>query len=288
MEERKIVALKKEEFSIREYIKTFLGKGKVSKVRIEYTPVGEKIVVSTNKPGLVIGKKGEKIGELTEVLKKKFKLENPHVEIDEITKPEFDAQLMADDIALSLEKMGPLKFKVIAYRALDRIMKGGALGAEIKLGGKLPSSRAKQWRFSQGYLKKVGDTAKVVDRAQSRAETRPGTVGIKVSILSPNAILTDRVNINEELLAKLRLNSIEPEEENTLIPSRAYPKGTRREGTSPKKSVRKKKSIKKEKIAETKVSEDSEVINSKEVEQNSEGDKKLTAKKISATQGASK
>jgi len=278
MEERKTVALKKEEFSIREYIKNFLGKGKVSKVRIEYTPVGEKIIVSTNKPGLVIGKKGEKIGELTEVLKKKFKLENPHVEIDEITKPEFDAQLMADDIALSLEKMGPLKFKVIAYRTLDRIMKAGALGAEIRLGGKLPSSRAKQWRFSQGYLKKVGDTAKVVDRAQSRAETRPGTVGIKVSILSPNAILTDKVNINEELLRKLRLNSIEPEEENTL------------KGTSPKKkTVRKKKSNKNEKIAEIKILEDNKVINNKNgVEQNSEDDEKLTAKKISATQGVSK
>ena len=59
MEERTTVNFKKEEFAIREYIKKDLGKGKVSKVRIEYTPVGEKIIVSTNKPGLVIGKKGE-------------------------------------------------------------------------------------------------------------------------------------------------------------------------------------------------------------------------------------
>jgi small subunit ribosomal protein S3 len=112
---------------------------------------------------------------------------------------------MADDIALMLERMGPLKFKVIAYRALQKIMNAGALGAEIRLNGKLPSSRAKQWRFAQGYLKKVGETAKVVDRAQSRAETKPGTVGVKVSILSPDVKLLDKIVIDDEFMSKLKL-----------------------------------------------------------------------------------
>ncbi|OGJ12334.1 30S ribosomal protein S3 [Candidatus Pacearchaeota archaeon RBG_16_35_8] len=206
MEEKKVVKFKKEEFAIREYIKGSLGKGKVSRVKIEYTPIGEKIIVSTNKPGLVIGRKGEKISELTRVLKDKFKLENPQIEIDEIMKPEFDAQIMADDIALGLEKFGPLKFKVIAYKALQRIMGAGALGAEIRLSGKLPSSRAKSWRFAQGYLKKVGDSAKVVDRAQSISMTRPGVVGVKVEILSPTAILKDKIEINDELMKKLYEN----------------------------------------------------------------------------------
>lgn len=200
MEERNIIRFKKEEFAVREYIKNSLGKGKISKVKIEYTPVGEKIIISTNKPGLVIGRKGDKIFELTRVLKDKFKLENPHIEIDEIMKPEFDAQIIADEIGLGLEKFGPLKFKVIAYKALQRIMDAGALGAEIRLSGKLPSSRAKSWRFAQGYLKKTGDSAKVVDRAQSIAKTRPGVVGVKVGILSPEAELKDKIEINEELL----------------------------------------------------------------------------------------
>lgn len=228
MDERKTVQFKKEEFGIKEYIKKTLGKGKVSKVIIEYTPVGEKIIVSTNKPGLVIGKRGENINAMTVDLKKQFKLENPHIEIDEIMKPEFDAQLMADDIAMALERMGPLKFKVIAYRALDRIMKVGALGAELILSGKLPSSRARVWRFSQGYLKKAGDSAKVVDKAQARSETKPGTVGIKVSILKPDAILKDKININEDILGKLRMNMVED------VPAE-----------KPKKKVVKKKSTKK-------------------------------------------
>ncbi|MEX2017359.1 MAG: 30S ribosomal protein S3 [Candidatus Pacearchaeota archaeon] len=206
MEEKKVVKFKKEEFAVREYIKESLGKGKVSRVKIEYTPIGEKIIVSTNKPGLVIGRRGEKIFELTRILKERFKLENPQIEIDEIMMPEYDAQIMADDIALGLEKFGPLKFKVIAYKALQRIMGAGALGVEIRLSGKIPSSRAKSWRFAQGYLKKVGDSAKVVDRAQSIAMTRPGVVGVKVEILSPTAILKDKIEINDDLMRKLNEN----------------------------------------------------------------------------------
>lgn len=207
MEEKNTVKFKKVEFAIREMIKTNVGKGKVSKVRIEYTPVGEKIIVSTHKPGLVIGRGGEKINELTELLKTEFKLENPHIEIEEIMQMELDAQLVADDIALGLERFGPMKFKVLAYRALQRIMKAGALGCEIRLGGKLPSTRAKSWRFAQGFLKKTGDSVKVVDRAQSSAHTKPGVVGIKVSIMPPNAQLIDRVVITDELIAKLKENT---------------------------------------------------------------------------------
>ncbi|MAG79155.1 30S ribosomal protein S3 [Candidatus Pacearchaeota archaeon] len=216
MEERKAVKLKKEEFAIREAIKKSLGKGKISKVRIEYTPIGEKIIISTNKPGLVIGRGGEKIGELTRILKTKFKLENPHIEIDEIIEFEFDAQIMADEIALGLERFGPLRFKVIAYRTLEKIIKAGALGVEIKLSGKLPGARAKTWRFAQGYLKKTGDSAKVVDRAQSKAQTKPGVVGVKVSILSPHVKLLDKVNIDDELIEKLKTNSVKPKIENKI------------------------------------------------------------------------
>jgi small subunit ribosomal protein S3 len=212
MEEKKVVKFKKEEFAIKEYIKTSLGKGKISKVKIEYTPIGEKIIISTNKPGLVIGKRGEKIDELTRFLKTRFKLENPHIEIDEVRKAELDSQLVADDIALGLERMGPLRFKVLAYRALQRIMEAGALGAEIRLSGKLPSSRARTWRFSQGYLKKVGHTAKVVDIAMAIAQTKPGVVGVKVSIMRPDVVLHDKIFINDEMISKLKMNSIEKED----------------------------------------------------------------------------
>lgn len=213
MEERKTIKFKKDEFNLREYIIRSLGKGRVSRVRIEYSPLGEKIVISTNKPGLIIGRGGENIDKLTKVLKNKFKLENPHIEIDEIEIAEYDAQIMADEIALGLERFGPLRFKVIAYRTLQRIMNAGALGVEIRLSGKLPSSRAKTWRFAQGYLKKTGDGAKVVDRAKAIAQTKPGVVGVKVSILSPNSVLSDKIKIDEELIKKIKENMEMKEEE---------------------------------------------------------------------------
>ena len=213
MEERKFVQFKKDEYAVKEYVKNSLGKGKISSVKVEYTPVGEKIIVATNKPGLVIGRRGERIAELTEVLRKRFKLENPHIEILEITRPEFDAQLVADDIALTLERLGNLKFKVIAYKMLQRIMNAGALGVEIILAGRLPSERAKTWRFSAGYLKKTGDTAKIVNRAKAIALTRPGITGVKVAILSPDAKIHDQIKINDELRARIKMPIVEEVEE---------------------------------------------------------------------------
>ncbi len=205
MEEKKFVAFKKEELGVKEYVKATLGKGRISDVSIEYTPVGEKIIIATSKPGLVIGRKGEKIDELTRVLKKRFKLDNPHIEIKEIIEPRLDAQLVADEIAVLLERDGSLKFKVIAYRTLQGIMRAGALGAEIVLSGKLPSDRSRTWRFSQGYLIKTGEPSKEVNRAIAQAKTLPGVAGIKVSILPPDAILLDRINVNEDLLNKIRV-----------------------------------------------------------------------------------
>ena len=122
MEERKFVSFKKDEFKVKEFVKLYLGKGKVSKVNIEYTPVGEKVVMLTSKPGLIIGRGGEKIEKLTEVLKKRFNLENPHIEIQEIKDRNLDAQAVADEIAIGLENTGPIKFKIVAYKLLQEII----------------------------------------------------------------------------------------------------------------------------------------------------------------------
>ena len=215
MEERKFIGVRKDEFSIKEFIKKEFGKGKVSNVKIEYTPVGEKIIVSTHKPGLIIGKRGESIERLTIVLKKKFKMENPHVDIFEIKHPEFDSQLVADEIALSLERFGSLRFKAIAYKILTKIKNAGALGAELRLSGKLPSERARTWRFAYGYLKKTGDMANAVDRSESVATTPLGVVGIKVAILSPETKLDDAIDLGPEFLEIVKKNMAFVEDEKS-------------------------------------------------------------------------
>ena len=214
MEEKKFVDVRKNEYDVKQFVKRAYGKGKVSSVRIEYTPVGEKIVIATHKPGLVIGKRGEKITEMTEVLKKRFKLENPHIDIQEIQNPNFDAQLVADEIALSLERFGSLKYKAVCYKLLTRIKNSGALGAEIRVSGKLPSDRARSWRFAFGYLKKTGNASNIVDKAESVAKTMQGVVGVKVSILAPGVKIHDRVDINPELIESLKKNKSNIGEDN--------------------------------------------------------------------------
>jgi small subunit ribosomal protein S3 len=252
MEERKFVKLKKEELAMKKHVWRSIGKGKVSNIKVEYTPIGEKIIVSTDKPGLIIGSRGERINELTETLKKKFKLENPHIEIDEVPNASFNAKLVADKIALSLEKFGNLRFKSIAYRELTNIMKAGALGVELRLNGKLPSDRAKSWRFASGYLKKVGNSAKVVDKAHSTALTKLGITGINVSILSPDAKLHDKIEIDEAIKASINPEIIEEVKE--IKPKKKRKKSVKKED----KEDDKKEKVEDKKVKKTKDKEDKE------------------------------
>ncbi|MEM2956078.1 MAG: 30S ribosomal protein S3 [Candidatus Pacearchaeota archaeon] len=195
MIEKKVIKAKKDEFAIKEFVKEEIGKGKISSIKIERMPIGEKIIIKTSKPGLVIGKRGESIQDLTNILKKKFNLENPKLEITEIERPEFDAQSVADEIALALERFGSNSFKIIAYKVMEKIKKAGALGCEIILSGKLPSEKARTWCFSFGYLMRSGESAKLVDRARAVAQTKPGVIGIKVSILPPNVKIPDKIEV---------------------------------------------------------------------------------------------
>ncbi len=213
MEEKKFIKVRKEEYNLKEFIKKSFGKGKISSISIEYTPVGEKIVIRTHKPGIVIGKKGERLEELTNIMKRKFKMENPYINIEEIIKPQLDPRIVADDIALALERFGALRFKAICYRALKMIKDAKAQGAEIRVSGKLPSDRAKSWRFAFGYLKKTGDASNAVKKALSIAETRKGVVGIKVFILTPDTKMPDQIDVDESLLEEINKNGFEEVEE---------------------------------------------------------------------------
>lgn len=206
MEERKFINLRKGELGVKEFIKTEFGKGRISNVKIDYTPVGERITIYTHKPGIIIGKRGESIEKLTGVLKKKFKMENPHIDIGEITKVDLDAQLVADDIALALERFGSLRFKSVAYKALTKIKDAGALGGEIVLSGRLPSERSKTWRFKFGNLKKTGDQRHLVDKARSTGCDKMGVVGVDVSILKTDSGLKENVEVTEELVKKMKMN----------------------------------------------------------------------------------
>ncbi len=196
MIERKFVAQKIKEFQIQEYVAQSLTNVGHSHTKMVKTPLGEKIVVYAARPGLVVGKKGQNIKLLTKSLKKKFRLENPQIEIAEVERPNLDANIVAEKIVDALEHFGSQKFKAICHKAMTDVMNAGGLGIEINISGKVPSDRAKSWRFYSGYLKKCGDIAIVgVRKAHLQAHLKTGVIGVKVTIMPPDTKLPDDINI---------------------------------------------------------------------------------------------
>ena len=113
-----------------------------------------------------------------------------------------DAQIVAERIASTLERFGLKRFKATGHRTLSDVMNSGAVGIEIVMSGKIPSTRARSWRFYAGYLKKCGDIALTgVKTAFAHAQLKSGTVGIRVKILPPNVRLPDDIEVIEEPVA---------------------------------------------------------------------------------------
>lgn len=252
MIERQIINQNMKEYLVKEYLAKELSKTGYSHTEIKRTPLGEKVVIFTTRPGLVVGKKGDNIKRLTFVLKNRFKMENPQIEIGEVPNPNLDAFYMADKITSTLERFGSKRFKSIGYRSLQEIMDGGALGAEVVISGKVPSARARSWRFKAGYMKKSGDIAQnKVQKQCAQANLKSGVVGVKVLIMTPDIVLPDKITF--KTIAK-------PEEKKEVEKPKAEikPEKTKREVEKPtekKKARRKKPAEKKEPKKETKKKE---------------------------------
>ncbi|MEK6968011.1 MAG: 30S ribosomal protein S3 [Nanoarchaeota archaeon] len=204
MIEREFVKAKIKEYQIQEFISDTLKNVGHSHTKVQKTPLGEKIIVYTSRPGLIVGRKGQNITKLTKTLKKKFNLENPQIEISEVQYPSLDARIVAERIASSLEKFGSKRFKGILHKSMEDTLASGALGIEIILSGKVPSARAKSWRIFGGYMKKCGNVAQTqVLKAQARALIKSGVIGIKVMIMPKDVILPDHIEVLEEGVSKI-------------------------------------------------------------------------------------
>lgn len=218
MIERKFVSQNVKEFQIKEFVAAQLSRVGLSDVKLQRTPLGEKIVVSASRPGLVVGRAGSNIQKLTKDLKEKFGLENPQIEIEEIKQVNADPAIVAEGIANSLERFGTKQFKGAGHKALKAVMDSGALGVEILISGKIPSQRAKRWRFYEGYLKKCGDIALTgVNYAQTTAFLKTGAVGIQVRIMPGDTKLPDKI----ELYSKIQTIVEEVKDEEVVVKSEA-------------------------------------------------------------------
>ena len=147
------------------------------------------------KPPIVIGKKGRRINSLTELLKTKYKIDNPEIDVQKIENPILDPNIIARRIAVALER--GMNRRRVVYKAIRAIMGAGAQGTEIILAGKIigKGGRARAEKYSEGYMRKAGDSVKLVRDGLTQAYLKAGVIGVRVKLVPPGTKFPDQINI---------------------------------------------------------------------------------------------
>lgn len=171
------------ESQLEEYLRATFDRAGYSHTETQRTPLGTRIIVFAHRPGLIIGKSGRRIQELTEDIKKRFGMENPLVDVKEVENPLLDSNIVAKRIGNALEK--GINFKKVCNFYLEEVTKSGAIGISIRVAGKLAGSeRSRFQKFRRGFIAHSGDYAeKLVDKGFAIAMLKPGMVGIQVRIM---------------------------------------------------------------------------------------------------------
>lgn len=182
MKERIFIRKAKENVSMEEFVRKTFAQAKCGRIEVQHTPIVTRIIIHTSTPGMVIGSGGERIKETIDVLKTKFKVENPQIDVQKIDNPDMDPFIAAQSMASSIE--GGVNHKKLGNYYLERIMNAGAVGCEIIFAGKLSGERSRRVRFTEGYLKKCGEPAKKdVLYGFALANPRLGNIGVTVKIM---------------------------------------------------------------------------------------------------------
>ncbi len=173
----KFATMLNEDIKVREFLKQKLASASVGRVVIERPAKNAKITIHTARPGVVIGKKGEDIELLKGQLQKILNVP-VHVNIEEIRKPEIDAQIIADSISSQLEKR--VMFRRAMKRAMQNAMRLGAQGIKIMSAGRLNGIEIARTEWYREGRVPLHTLRADVDYATSEAKTTYGIIGIKV------------------------------------------------------------------------------------------------------------
>ena len=166
-----------EDLKVREYLKKRLAHASVGKVIIERPAKDARITIHSARPGVVIGKKGEDIEMLKADLRKLLGVQMVHVNIEEIRKPEVDAQLIADSIAQQLEKR--IMFRRAMKRAMQNAMRLGAQGIKIMSAGRLNGIEIARTEWYREGRVPLHTLRADIDYGFSEAKTTYGVIGVK-------------------------------------------------------------------------------------------------------------
>ena len=193
--ERKFVQEGEKRMLIKNFLKTETDRAGFGGLEIQRTPMGTLISLVVERPGIVIGRGGKNIKDLTTQLAERFNLENPQVEIEEIgNKAPLNGQIMAHKVATALER--GWHFRRVGHSTVRRIIESGARGCQVIISGKITGARHRTEKFTKGHVKYCGEVAKdVMDIGMTVAKKKPGVLGVKVRIMKPGMKMPDEVQI---------------------------------------------------------------------------------------------
>ena len=177
-----------EDYNIRKFLKNKLYSAGVSKIEIERASERVKIIIHTAKPGVVIGKGGEEIEKTKKELQKIMNNKKVVVDIKEVKRPDKDAQLVAENIALQLENR--VSFRRAMKSTMSRTMKSGAKGIKTAVSGRLGGADMARTEFySEGTIP-LQTLRADIDYGFAEADTTYGKLGVKVWIYKGEVLPT--------------------------------------------------------------------------------------------------
>lgn len=178
-----------EDFNLRKYLKKRLYHAGISRIEIERSSKRVRLRIFTSRPGIIIGKKGSEIAQLKADLEKRVSAEEVLIDIQEVRKPETDAQLVAENIASQIVRR--VAFRRAMKRAIQSTMRFGAKGIKVICSGRLGGaemSRREQYREGRVPLHTLRAD---IDYGFTEANTTYGIIGVKVFIFKGEILKKD-------------------------------------------------------------------------------------------------
>ena len=175
---------------LNDYLKEKIKDAGYASVNISKVPTGTKVVLFVTKPGIVIGRKGSGIQELTKKLEEGFGFKNPQISVEELKKPELSPIVMCNRMAAYIQR--GTAFRRATNWTIQQIMENGALGVQITISGKLRGDRSAFEKHSAGILPRAGNFAdQVVSQDIAHVETAMGLIGIRIRIALKEKIIPE-------------------------------------------------------------------------------------------------
>ena len=211
---------------LNDFLREEIKEAGFHKVEVSKTPSGTKITLYVTRPGIVIGRKGSGIKQLTEKVESDFGFKDPQISVEEIQKAELSPNVMCNRMAAHIER--GTAFRRATMWTLNQIMEAGAMGVQITISGKLRGDRSAFEKHTQGILPRAGNYAKdIVSEDVTHTKTAMGLIGIKIRIASKEKVVpefelkglpehklkTEDEKIKQEIIAKTESEQIKIEGE---------------------------------------------------------------------------